>query len=71
MWGKCGENANQNNSEYGHFLHSGSFYLRNDRYKRNIKNCSGIPGITDSVKTENLVTFELNYCYKNDVYFVT
>ena len=24
--GKCGKNVDQNNSEYGHFLRSGSFF---------------------------------------------
>ena len=40
------------------------FFDRHDRFTRDIKTCSGVPGVVYNFNTQNLVTFEQNLKYK-------
>ena len=43
------------------------YFLRQDRWKKHINICSGIPGIVYNFNTQNLVTFEDNLKHKSDI----
>ena len=43
------------------------FFVRQDRFKKHVENCSGIPGIVYNFHTQNLITFEDNLKNKGDL----
>ena len=43
------------------------FFVRHDRFTRNVKTCSGVPGVVYNFNIQNLVTFEENLKYKGDL----
>ena len=46
------------------------FFLREDRHKRHIENCAGIPGVVYNFNAKNLITFQDNFNAKGDLPFV-
>ena len=47
-----------------------SYYVGKDRYKKHVKSCSSILGVPYNFNTQNLVSFEENLKYKDDLPFV-
>ena len=45
----------------------GKFFVRADKQKRYIENCSGVPGIVYNFYNKNLITFEDNFKSKGDI----
>ena len=43
------------------------YFLRQDKWKKHINICSGIPGIVYNFNTQNLVSYEDNLKYKGDI----
>ena len=43
------------------------FFVRQDRFKKHIERCSGVPGIVYNFQTQNLITFEDNLKNKGDL----
>ena len=43
------------------------YFLRQDRWKKHINICTGIPGIVYNFNNQNLVTYEDNLKYKGDI----
>ena len=43
------------------------FFVRNDRFKKHIESCSGVPGVVYNFHTQNLITFEDNLKNKGDL----
>ena len=46
------------------------FFLREDRHKRHVEKCAGIPDIVYNFNTKNLITFQDSFNAKGDLPFV-
>ena len=46
------------------------FFLRPERQKRHMENCSGVPGVIYNFNTQSLISFEDNFNAKGDLSFV-
>ena len=47
-----------------------NFFLRQERQKRHMENCSGVPGVIYNFNTQSLISFEDNFHAKGDLPFV-
>ena len=47
-----------------------NFFLRRERQKRHMENCSGVPGVIYNFNTQTLISFEDNFHTKGNLPFV-
>ena len=47
-----------------------NFFLRQERQKRHMENCSGVPRVIYNFNTQSLISFEDNFHAKGDMPFV-
>ena len=62
-----------NKTKHGHAYecyYCRKFFTREDRQKKHIKNCSGIPGVIYNFNTKSLISFQDNLNSKGDIPFV-
>lgn len=45
------------------------FFIRKDRHRRHLENCSGVPRIIYNFNTQNLISFQDNFHAKGDLPF--
>ena len=47
-----------------------NFFLRQERQKRHMEICSGVPGVIHNFNAQSLISFEDNFQAKGDLFFV-
>ena len=66
----CSNNSNKEIARTGYAYncyYCQKFFVRQDRFKKHVENCSGIPGIVYNFHTQNLITFKDNLKNKGDL----
>ena len=48
----------------------GKYFLRQEKQKKHMENCSGVPGVNYNFNTQSLISFEDKFHAKGDLPFV-